>query len=52
MVANVLFCIACIGSTLVLRHYLKKENRILDLAASLEEVDDAREQDHDFRYVL
>jgi len=48
MVANVFFCIACIGFTLVLRRYLKKENARL----RVEEVDDAREQDYRFRYVL
>jgi hypothetical protein len=52
MTANVFFCIACIGATLLLRHYLKRENNRLELSAGLEEVDDAREQDHDFRYVL
>jgi len=52
MVANVFFCLACIGSTLVLGHYLKKENKTLEQAASLEERDDGQGQDHDFRYVL
>ena len=52
MVANVFFCIACIGFTFVLRHYLKKENTKLERRENLEEIDDAREQEHKFRFVL
>jgi hypothetical protein len=51
MMANVFFCIACIGFTLALRYYLKGENNRLELRATLDEVDDTQEQDK-FRYVL
>jgi hypothetical protein len=52
MVANVLFCMACIGFTVIFRRYLKKENAKLEQREGLEELDDSREQEYKFRYVL
>jgi hypothetical protein len=48
MTSNVGFCIACIAAVLLLRRYLRKENRIL----LVQGIDEEHEEGEDFRYVL